>query len=485
MALTAADVVGQSSRPGSAKPSPRRPLVSSISPRTPVSKVNPEPASKERGSNSKKDGVVSTAPVEIPDEEGSDEEEQATDSAEEPPVAGETSDAALETRRERFYEYLTIYLEENGVEVSTQRRISGHVIDLWDLSEAVSDQQVPLEEVNWNTVAEDLEYDWDQAGAAKKGLQHCYENIIVGFLEDMSNFESIQEDDSKFAHRPSPPDVATPSPTQRNKKRSADSSSAAGPSRKRRRQKDEIPSTPEENLGKGSSSRHRRDSGTSEDEQVVFETQIHPLSRLETQLSSLDVTPSQQLRSEAMDASPIPLQLDRTAQRLNTPKEMQDQIKRRITSRRLPASFGSPAESRAKQPSYPNRVESNAPGNSQAIQDCVEYYESLGYSRDIVIKSLVRTTMTPGWPATMLMDRLKAKEGVPSNCEGIWTNRDDHKLRYADEVLSGDGDAPTEKQLRKAQRHLDRITHKHGEERVNLRRQFLLAQEDDKLSNLG
>ncbi|KAG5985372.1 hypothetical protein E4U54_006034, partial [Claviceps lovelessii] len=214
-----------------------------------------------------------------------------------------------------------------------------------------------------------------------------------------------------------------------------------------------------------------------------------------TRQSSFNVTPSQQLQSEASNVQPIPLNLGRSRSvgrppQSNQVEALQQQqqpaaetnTNSRVVRRSLPASFNTnsqrftaqKAETRAQQPLRPIRVSPDEEGQSQSIRECVEYYQSLGYSRSIVMESLNRASLRPGWPATLLMERLQKKEKIPSNVEGIWTDRDDKSLRYADSVRARWATA-TPREKDKAKRELDRLINKHTEEDVDLRRRFFAA----------
>jgi hypothetical protein len=82
--------------------------------------------------------------------------------------------------------------------------------------------------------------------------------------------------------------------------------------------------------------------------------------------------------------------------------------------------------------------------------------------------------MTPGWPTSPLLEKLRNKEKVPSNWQGIWTDRDDKSLQYADAIEARKSSASA-RELNKAKKELDRIVHKHTQEAVDLRRRFLQA----------
>lgn len=439
----------------------------------------------------------------------------------------------IDALRDTFYSDLAMFIEDSELDINPQPVVANEMVDLWDLSQAIASQKVPMEEVDWMKVAEDLDYDWVQNKRVPGELQKCYQYCLADFFEAMDSFPV--DDDETAGELVSRPDLLTlgddipssPPLLAVGQKRSRDleSRSSAAPSTKRRRlSKDaEIPSTPEDKLGvaatispsvqramqlrgadkrAAATSRSQRipafpaatdgagsDEEQAEGDEIVFETQVQPVARLETQQSTFEVTPSQQLRSEALEISPLPLHLKETSSRRPAEREAEKPSRTAATKpasrRSLPSSFHpssneqpSPreAESRAQKPSRPSRPQRpTEEGASQSISETIEFYEMFGYPRSIVVESLMRTTMTPGWPASYVMERLKAKEGVPTNIEGVWTDRDDKSLRYADAVETRKATANT-RELNKAKKELDRIVHKHTQERVDLRRQFLEAQ---------
>ncbi|KAG5918926.1 hypothetical protein E4U42_006700 [Claviceps africana] len=213
-----------------------------------------------------------------------------------------------------------------------------------------------------------------------------------------------------------------------------------------------------------------------------------------SQRSNLDATPSQQLLADALETKPIPLNLgdSRSVDRPHRPShaeplEQQSADKAKATSRvirrSLPASFrgtktqrwtAQELDTRAQQPARPVRAGTAEQGQSQGIRKCIEYYEGLGYARHVVVESLNRTSLRPGWPATLLMERLQQKEEVPSNVEGIWTDRDDGWLHYADSVRAREATA-TPREKGRANKKLERLVNKHTQEEVDLRRRFFAA----------
>jgi hypothetical protein len=106
----------------------------------------------------------------------------------------------------------------------------------------------------------------------------------------------------------------------------------------------------------------------------------------------------------------------------------------------------------------------------------------MGYPHDIVVAALKATTLTPGGTAAHVMESLRSGQGLPQNYEGVWTDRDDRSLRLV--VSAGDldrnvMDAQESRMLKKARRERARLLHKHREERMNVRKAFLEAQDQE------
>lgn len=64
------------------------------------------------------------------------------------------------------------------------------------------------------------------------------------------------------------------------------------------------------------------------------------------------------------------------------------------------------------------------PGEPSTIEEWISHYER-SYPRPIVLMALKATTMTPGSQAQSTMESLRKHQGIPTNYEGVWTERDD------------------------------------------------------------
>ncbi|RFU81688.1 transcription factor rap1 [Trichoderma arundinaceum] len=117
--------------------------------------------------------------------------------------------------------------------------------------------------------------------------------------------------------------------------------------------------------------------------------------------------------------------------------------------------------------------------NQQEFQSWTAHYREEGYSEEMILEAMRRTTMTPGILMEVVLQSLQNGEGIPAYDEGIWTDRDDAHLRYIARIgnleLTLEDSANLRRRKEKAQKMLDRLLYKHTEPRVKLRRKFLRA----------
>lgn len=415
------------------------------------------------------------------------------------------------TAKNQFYEDLQWYSEENGIEIAPTQQVAGQPVELWELSKAVSEQRLPAEEIDWLRVAEDLGYKWPDVDAAVRSLQSCYEDNLSEFLQVMQDALEDQLDDeaaeaagdvntSPRAHVPSSP-PARFLPPKRARESDEDFDTPVPAKRRRLHIPPAIPSTPNSQR-LPNTARRSVVAGTP----VQFETQVPNLQAHE---SSFDMTPSQQLQSEHFSSSPVPLRLNNTAQNHQAGEGSSRQGSSKVKRRVLPSSFHSQNSSTEQgqdegsmfvQQSYdahpfPGALLSAQPAPQQPIGrpaqvvaatrrrskheelgELIQHYESFGYSHKTVVEGLRRTTMTPGL-ATVVMESMQKGEGVPTNVEGVWTDRDDTGLRLVDgtDLERESKDRDEMRKIRKARKTRDRLLAKHGEERMVLRMKFLKA----------
>ncbi|KAK5987818.1 hypothetical protein PT974_11952 [Cladobotryum mycophilum] len=278
-------------------------------------------------------------------------------------------DEDVVTIREQFYRDLQSFVEDYDANIELEFNIDGEDFEIWDLFLAVSSQNLPSEEVDWIKVAEDLGFDWASSEVAIDSLQQYYGvnlaefvDIMAGFAQEMEEAEEekASEDsqlDEEFeeaapvlsagrpstqSYMPSSPPMATTS-----RKRALEVpllSSWRSPKRRRLSHNLEIPATPDADddvernrfsdetpspslrithgQPRGSSVeqglpllRKARDEKRPEIEPMsdpFVSTPVRPVTpaRRQTQETPYDITPSQQLHSEAHDIDAIPLRME-------------------------------------------------------------------------------------------------------------------------------------------------------------------------------
>lgn len=100
----------------------------------------------------------------------------------------------------------------------------------------------------------------------------------------------------------------------------------------------------------------------------------------------------------------------------------------------------------------------------------VEYWQSLGYSHDVARRSLEATTWEPGL-AGRIMQYLKDGNPMPTNWEGVWSPRDDESLR----LINSANPPNDEQEARKRRKAAARLKNKHGDDRIELRKKWLVV----------
>ena len=113
-----------------------------------------------------------------------------------------------------------------------------------------------------------------------------------------------------------------------------------------------------------------------------------------------------------------------------------------------------------------------APGS---VEEVVEHFMSLGYPQKIILYALKATTLKPGYPMTLVLEKLQNGEGIPEYHEGVWTARDDESLRFIidyEKMVAGGAVNDERRMRKKAERELKRLTVKHKEDGVKERREY-------------
>ncbi|KAL6902723.1 TRF2-interacting telomeric protein/Rap1 C terminal domain-containing protein [Trichoderma evansii] len=102
-----------------------------------------------------------------------------------------------------------------------------------------------------------------------------------------------------------------------------------------------------------------------------------------------------------------------------------------------------------------------------------KHYREAGYSDDIIFEAMHRTSWIPGVLMEKVLKSLENGEEIPTDVQGIWTYRDDEKLKYIGHIgnLEPAAEDSSELQRRKAKakRMLDQLLYKHTKSGVELR----------------
>lgn len=116
------------------------------------------------------------------------------------------------------------------------------------------------------------------------------------------------------------------------------------------------------------------------------------------------------------------------------------------------------------------------------VQITVDQLVREGYSRDMVIESLYRTSMVPSLSRKVLKS-LHEGDGVPENQAGVWTTRDDDELRSVEANINRPTENLTEqKRKRELVKSRDALVRKHGKGDVEVRKKFLADAKEAGLS---
>ncbi|RYP90493.1 hypothetical protein DL770_003404 [Monosporascus sp. CRB-9-2] len=241
---------------------------------------------------------------------------------------------------------------------------------------------------------------------------------------------------------------------------------------------------------------------------VVFGSQVD--DEVESQAN---ITPSQQLllesdaRSEGIAGTPTPVRSVRGPFLQDESDHPGDSAPRapgvepsnappvesgvaKPTRRSLPKSWvqhPSPIADRTAQSQPRQQVQSSQPTtrdpslpaqpqpNPQVLvkesrEDIIDFYMSLGYAHDIVVRALDATTWVPGL-ASQIMEMLKKGESFPSNWQGVWTQKDDEMLR----AVYADSEPQDAKEKRKREKQREKLERKHTRKGMDMRVKFLDA----------
>ncbi|KAF4439027.1 hypothetical protein F53441_12671 [Fusarium austroafricanum] len=482
-----------------------------------------------------------------------------------PTIENDQEDDPLALARHGFFQDLDEYIFATDRDIKRYLKINGKTIDLFDLTQAISaaptnqDSQI----IDWYRAAENLGF-VDPDHNTVNELQLCYEGNLMDFLEQMESFEAKEEEEEEEEESPVSPGVApdvnheqdihfedgqdsgipqsyvrsSPPVAVSKLKRTAGQLpfTSSGQLAKRRRyyEDEEIPSTPDAELGsklplaQEPSPTSRRIAqwrdyvGESEASQhlpplppIQDESQdlgIVPTPRRDVRHRSVDDAPLS--NHQVLDSTPILLHLNKSRQQRSSHDRRQESFtesvkrshdstfadqaapRRAVSSakpnpkpvsqpavrRSLPASFNTRNQTPQK-----SQTRSSDKSNSREIQKWISHYESMGYRRHIVVEALTRTTLTPGNMALLVMKHLSEGREVPPRHEGIWTDRDDADLQFSSSVdfSRTPTNASEDLQQDRAQKAHNRLVNKHGYGRLKVREAFLKAQSAEGRNNFG
>ncbi|KAM0251275.1 hypothetical protein ACHAQJ_008266 [Trichoderma viride] len=172
-------------------------------------------------------------------------------------------------------------------------------------------------------------------------------------------------------------------------------------------------------------------------------------------------------------------------------RQLEDQRQEEsLQEEQIPEEQRQREEEQEKEQQLPRQRQEDAADSGEADDDVNEqsdqeflkwekHYSEMGYSSDMIIEAMRRTTMTPGILMEVVLESLSKGEGIPAYDEGIWTDRDDSQLRYIDRIgdleLTLEDSSDWRRRKGKAQKMLDRLLYKHTEPGVKLRKKFLRA----------
>lgn len=425
--------------------------------------------------------------------------------------------------RSDFFENIRTYMENAGRlnhNVDLEPKIAERVVDLYKLYNIVSNLEDEVDQTDWVTVSIALGFDPQKIPGAEFKVRKYWICYLQGYYDSLSDDEeeeggsgdgevAVEEetlfvDDEHF----SPPTLGS-SPPLRGTKRGHglddlhNGLDRSGPGKKPRRDStDEIPSTPEDRLGITRDDAEASPSPGAESSTVTPPSEARPARTTtvvepETQdfvydvagdePPDEDVTPSQQLQAEhaATSPLPIPLRLPRNhrAQSAGGPSPVGRPREAHVSDRGTSGigNIGQWSANATAARGTPHRQVVEQDGRLAALAAECERFEALGYAEEDVKRALRVTTFDIGL-AGEVMEYFRKGHGVPNNMEGVWTDRDDHGLRYVDEQPSDlDARARVEDEAtRRQKRKLEwtRLVDKHTQERVEARRKYLSYAKD-------
>ncbi|KAI1419662.1 TRF2-interacting telomeric protein/Rap1 C terminal domain-containing protein [Xylaria sp. FL1777] len=232
---------------------------------------------------------------------------------------------------------------------------------------------------------------------------------------------------------------------------------------------------------------HDSQRGTTPSQQLLLESDT---TSLQTQINTPDLSAS---RQEISQTTPTPHYRIRVPQKPDGSDD--DNLQRSTKRSRNTRTPLSPQQAQSKRRVLPPSFTSKPPASSIVVQtdqassttvpkteshrktsppeetpdDIIDHFVSLGYSKDIVLRSLKATSWIIG-NAGQVMEMLKQGEPLPPRTTGVWTQRDDDSLA----LVYSHSPPSTTKDERKREKEMKRLQAKHGTEQIALRKRYLL-----------
>lgn len=459
--------------------------------------------------------------VEEEEERAEEEEEEGGDAEDD---TGVDKSLSSFTERDQFYSDLQDYCEASGRELQKQCVIRDKRIDLWDLFQAVTTQNLPLEDVDWRGVARHVGFNRAQSKEIIATLlQTSYHRHLAGFVEAMLSFEDDLDEDSEEDEETIPQTreaAAEPTTPSRDgsgaakaTKRASDAQSRTPEqtSKRRRTIGATIPVTPE---AKEKTKRRQSAPVPGQLGSLVDNDRIQadnsprsiPMRDGQTEWSQEepDNTPSQQLQSESNSVASPELGDKGTPTRHAHPRSsgyhfndreletiMEEEpsastpTKPSSKKRSLPSSFQQPQtmhpherrrlEEQQQEAQTPEEQQQTEEENwkTREFHKWTKHYREAGYSDDHISEAMYRTSWIPGALMEQVLKSLQKGDDIPKNVQGIWTYRDDEKLSYVGHFESlepaAEDSSETQRRKAKAARMLEQLLFKHTKPGVELR----------------
>ncbi len=443
---------------------------------------------------------------------------------------------ALNISQQEFWEFFNQFCDVDGIDPSPWVQIGPSAVSFWDLWRCATAESRHASR-DWEVVAENLGFDWIAEPHVPLLLKAAFEKHLLGFEEQLAEFgllgdseggeevgeeredgdegEDAEEDEDggQAAHEETVPEASdgnfVSSPPVAGLKRLR-SSSALTPravsKRPRHDPSSEIPCTPDSRTEQSAPTepeaqgfRHAAQLDGAEDDDLTPSRQL----QFETEeYSPVKRTPRNPQRAGPSSANqPIPSvehdedETSDSSDAFESPSKLP--IKKFPTRRALPWSTTNqptitqppPRQTPNQPPPNPSPspfIPSSASASSSAPLDptpIFNHFRAMRYPPSQIAAALHATT-THLLPSKNLvhvvLDALMQGEVIPANRSGVWTNRDDEKLKGVGQLvdrLERGENIPSSVGRDEMKEMLRGLVGKHGREAVAGRRKYLKAWE--------